>query len=97
MQNSFKILIHPNESCMHLKLHGVFDGKAAQELLNLLKRRGRNRARVFIHTSSLNGVHAFATALFKNSCKDFLGESPSLIFTGEHAARLAPRGSTRIQ
>lgn len=96
MGNTFKILIHRNEDCLHLKLHGEFDGKAAHELLNTLNGRGNKRSRVFIHTSSLSEVQPLGTALFKDRCEDFLGKSVSLIFTGEHAARLAPRGSIRI-
>jgi hypothetical protein len=64
--------------------------------LNILNGKGNKRSRVFIHTSSLSAVHSFGTALFKDRCKGFLGKSVSLIFTGEHADRLAPRGSTRI-
>jgi anti-anti-sigma regulatory factor len=96
MQHSFKILIHQNETCLHLKLHGEFDGKAAEELLDILKRRGRKRSRVFIHTSSLSQVQPFGTAVFKDRCAGLVDKSVSLIFTGEHAARLAPRGSTQI-
>jgi anti-anti-sigma regulatory factor len=96
MQNKFKILIHPNENCLHLKLHGEFDGKAAEELLDILKSRGSKRSRVFIHTSSLSRVQPFGTAVFKDRCVGLVDESVSLIFTGEHAARLAPKGSTRI-
>jgi len=96
MGKTFKILIHRNENCLHVKLYGQFDSKAAQELLNILKDRANGTSRVFIHTSSLNEVQHFGTALFKDRCKSFLDNSVSLIFTGEHAARLAPRGSTRI-
>jgi anti-anti-sigma regulatory factor len=96
MGTNFKILIHRNENCLHLKLHGEFDGKAAQELLNILRHRGLKKSRVFIHTSSLSQVQPFGTALFKDRCAGLLDKSVSLIFTGEHAARLAPRGSTRI-
>jgi anti-anti-sigma regulatory factor len=96
MGDNFRILIHRNETCLHLKLHGEFDGKAAQELLNILERRGRKSSRVFIHTSSLSRVHPVGTALFKESCEHFPGKCTSLIFTGEHASRLAPKGSTRI-
>ncbi len=96
MGDNFKIFIHRNETCLHLKLYGEFDGKAAQELLNILKRRGRKSSRVFIHTSSLSRVNPMGTALFKESCEGVRGKSSSLIFTGEHASRLAPRGSTRI-
>jgi anti-anti-sigma regulatory factor len=96
MQNAFKILIHRNETCLHLKLHGEFDAMAAQELLDILKRRGRKRSRVFIHTSGLSRVQPFGTAVFKDRCAGLVDKSVSLIFTGEHAHRLAPRGSTQI-
>jgi hypothetical protein len=97
MGSTFKILSHCNENCIHLKLLGEFDGKAAQELLNILKLRSRRSSRVFIHTSSLSEVHPFGIALFKDKCAGFCDKSGSLIFTGEHADSLAPRGSTRIQ
>jgi len=96
MSDTFKILIHQNESCLHLKLYREFDGEAAQELLNIVKRRGRRNSRVFIHTSSLSEVHPLGRTLFKERCEGFRSTSVSLIFTGEQADRLAPRGSTRI-
>lgn len=96
MGDTFQILIHRNETSLHLKLYGEFDGEAAQELLHIVKRRGRKSSRVFIHTSSLSEVHPVGTALFKERCKGFRGKSASLIFTGEHAHHLAPSGNTRI-
>ncbi|MFW6148162.1 MAG: hypothetical protein ACOC6B_07215 [Thermodesulfobacteriota bacterium] len=96
MGDNFKILIHRNETCLHLKLLGEFDGTAAQKLLKIVKRRARYRPRIFIHTSSLTKVHPLGTALFKEQCGDNSCSSASLIFTGDHAYRLAPRGSTRI-
>jgi hypothetical protein len=96
MGDTFKILIHRNEGCLHLKLYGEFDGEAAQELLNILKRRTRTVSRVFIHTSSLRELHPVGTALFKKRCEGYRWKSTSLIFTGEHADYLAPSGSTRI-
>lgn len=96
MGDNFKILIHRNETCLHLKLHGEFDGTAAQELLNIVKHRSPTMSRVFIHTSSLSDIHPFGMNLFKEGCKGAGCKSSSLIFTGEHAYRLAPKGSTRI-
>jgi hypothetical protein len=64
--------------------------------LNIVKLRGCTMSRVFIHTSSLSKVSPFSMALFKELCEGSPCTSASLIFTGEHAYSLAPRGSTRI-
>jgi len=96
MGDNFKVLIHRNETCLHVKLIGEFDGTAAQKLLNIVKRRGRTMLRIFIHTNSLSEVHPFSMALFKEQCEVAPCTSASLIFTGQYAYRLAPRGSTRI-
>jgi len=78
---------------LHLKLYGDFGLDAAQELLALLKGRGRRSSRVFIHTGNLKGIDPSGKALFKDKCRVFHGESASLIFTGENAVHLAPEES----
>ena len=96
MKTNFRILIHRSDSSLHLKLLGEFDEKAARELLHTLKRRAAKMSRVFIHTGGLNGVYPPGPALFNDKCRCFLGTSPPLIFTGDHAGLLAPTGSVRI-
>jgi phytoene dehydrogenase-like protein len=95
-EDAFTIPSHRNETCLHLKLYGPFDGEAAQGLVNILKRRSRTISRVFIHAGSSREAHSLGMALFKEGCKALVGKSASLIFTGEHAEGLAPRRSTRI-
>lgn len=93
MKKDFKIFIHRNENSLHLKLQGDFDGEAARELLKILKDRSAPISRVFVHTGSVCEVYPLGSALFR---EEWEGGSPdlfdSIVFTGEHAELLAPKG-----
>lgn len=90
MAARFRISIHRNSENLHLKLMGDFDGTSAHELLNVLKRYSTRTARIFIHTSCLRGIHPFGLSVFHNNLNVLKGKSVELVFTGEHASRLAP-------
>ncbi len=92
MAPNFKILIHSNCDNLHLKLMGEFDGSSAHELINVLKRHCRRTSRVFIHTSALKHIHPFGQNVFQNNLDVVYGQSLPLVFTGENAAQLAPKG-----
>jgi len=90
MATNFRISVHRNSENLHLRLMGGFDGTSAHELLNVLKRYVNRTSRVFIHTSCLRGIHPFGLSVFHNNLNVLKGKSVELVFTGEHASRLAP-------
>ena len=89
MAVNFRISAHRNSDSLHLRLVGDFDGTSAHELLNVLRKNRRDTSRVFIHTNSLKEVYPFACCVLHNHLNTIRGQFKSLIFTGEHADRIA--------
>ena len=94
MASNFRIFVHRNSDSLHLKLAGDFDGTSAFELFDMVKKNGPGLRKVFIHTSNLKAVHPFGLHVFEKSLSDLKGSSFQLLFTGEHAHKIAPIGST---
>ena len=90
MATNFRISVHRKSEDLHLKLMGNFDGNSAHELIKLLKRYGNRTARIFIHTSSLRNIYPFGVNVFHSNLDVLNDRSLTLVFTGEHASRLAP-------
>ena len=88
----FKISVHRNDENLHLKLMGDFDETSAHELINILKRCAGRTSRVFIHTSCLRRIHHLVVKALHKNLNGLKGKSTQIIFTGEHAFRLAPEG-----
>lgn len=89
MATNFRISTHQNSDSLHLKLIGDFDGTSAYELFNVLNKMRKSTHRVFIHTSCLKEVHPFACGVFHSQLNTIRGQFRSLVFTGEHADRIA--------
>ncbi len=90
MATNFRILTHRNSENLHLKLMGDFDGNAAHELLKAIKKNAHHTSRVFIHTSCLREIHPFGLTVFHENLSFLKGLPLTLVFTGDHAARLKP-------
>lgn len=90
MATNFRISVHRNSENLHLRLMGDFDGISAHELLGNLKRYSYRTSKVFIHTSCLEDIHPFGLNVFHTHLDVLKGTSLELVFTGEHATRLAP-------
>ncbi len=93
MASNFKISIHRNSENLHLRLMGDFDGSSAWQLLNVLKKTSNRVYKIIIHTSSLNTVYPFGRDTFHSNLSDLNGCPIRLLFTGEHANRIAPEKS----
>lgn len=93
MTSNFRIFSHRNSDNLHLRLDGDFDGTAAYELLNTLKKHGADVDKVFIHTSGLKRIHAFGQNVLQNNLSIRNVKIGSLIFTGENGPKIAPEGS----
>lgn len=96
MAANFKILIHRNSDSIHLKLVGDFDGSAARELINVIKKYSNKFGRIFIHTSGLKEVLEFGRSIFRSTFTANFGSADNLIFTGILGAQLAPAGCRTI-
>jgi len=90
MASNFQIFVHRNSDSLHLRLAGDFDGSSAFELLDTVKENGSGLRRVFIHTGSLKTIHPFGAHVFEKNLSDLKGLSLQLLFTGEHAKKIAP-------
>jgi len=90
MATNFRISIHRNSENLHLRLMGDFDGISAHELLKNLKRYSYRTSKIFIHTNCLGEIHPFGLNVFHTHLDVLKGTSLELVFTGEHASRLAP-------
>jgi hypothetical protein len=88
MAANFRILIHHSSESLHLKLLGDFDGTSAYEVINTMLENAHAH-RIIIHTAGVNEVHPFGKAVFENNFP-FKNHEIEVIFTGEHAAEIAP-------
>ena len=90
MASDFKILIHENNTNLHLKLMGDFDGSSAYELINALKTYSSRVKRVFIHSSGLKTVDPFGKTVFHDHFNEVNKTDKSFVFTGENGNSLNP-------
>ena len=90
MAKDFKISVQRKGEDVHLKLRGDFDGTSAHELLNALRTSCATCSQVYIHTGSLKTLHPFGLHVFHSHFDLLKGKSLDLVFTDEHASRLAP-------
>lgn len=93
MASNFRISTHQNSDNLHLKLAGDFDGTSAWELLNILKKDCGRAAKIFVHCSCLKEIDPFGRDVFHNNIHSVIRESIFLLFTGEKAEQIAPKGS----
>jgi hypothetical protein len=94
MAANFRILMHHSSESLHLKLLGDFDGTSAYEVINAMLENAVSR-RIFIHTAGVNTVHPFGKAVFQNNFP-FKNQEIEVIFTGEHAAEMAPESVLKL-
>lgn len=93
MAVNFKIYVHINDENIHLKLSGDFDESAAYELITVLNRHCRKDSRTFIHTNCLEQIQPSSRDVLRSHLVGLNGKCLPLIFTGDNAYRLAPKGS----
>lgn len=92
MSTDFQVVVHKEESTLHLKLRGDFDEDSAREVLKAVRKRSHATSRVFIHTNGLRQIHPEAKELFHGNNDFTKMQSIPVIFTGEKAEQLAPNG-----
>ncbi|HUU41897.1 MAG TPA: hypothetical protein VMW42_13255 [Desulfatiglandales bacterium] len=96
MEKNFRISVHKNGENLHLKLIGDFNETAAHKLLNALKMYRGRPVRIFLHTGSLNQIHPFGLNIFHSNLQILNERCITLVFTGEHASKLAPEKTSGI-
>jgi len=90
MASNFKISVRRQNSSLHLKLIGDFDGTSACELFNFLQDNCNGVSRVFINTRSLREVYPFGVDTFQNSLYLLKDRPFRLMFSGKNCASIAP-------
>jgi len=87
--DNFHILFHRNESNLHLKLFGEFDGSSAFQLIKTLKENTVSSKTIFIHTSGLKDVHPFGRGIFEKHFPQLTEKQGRFIFTGKYSSHLS--------
>jgi hypothetical protein len=90
METNFKMVVHHNSDNLHVKLVGDFDGTSADRLIKLLDKYRSRAKKIFVHTGSLNKVESAGRELFHKNHNLPVETLTDLVFTGDHAERIAP-------
>lgn len=90
MATNFHMLSYENKDGLHLKLKGDFDGAAACELLETLKKHGSCFNQIFIDTNNLKNIYPFGKEVFQKNLSTFKEQSSHLVFIGEKGRKISP-------
>lgn len=93
----FRIAVHRDDSSLHVKLLGTFDGNSAGELIHTLKKSSLGASRIFIHTSGLKEIHPFGQGVFRSRFSELEDRTIVFLFTGENASELAPERNAVVR
>jgi hypothetical protein len=85
MASNFKIMTDRKEDRIYLKLYGDFDGSSAHELINHLRKYGREASKINIHTQGLNDVNPFGLNIFNRSPMNKNNYGDRIAFSGDKA------------
>jgi len=90
MASNFQIVVYRNKDSVHLTLVGDFDGSSACELLETVKENAVGVHKVLICTNRLKTIYPFGLHVLEKKFSDLKGSPFQLLFTGEHAQKIAP-------
>jgi hypothetical protein len=90
MRSNFKMVTHHNSDNMHIKLTGDFGTLAAETLMKAIDRHYKNFKKIFIYTNCLQSVKPAGMQAFQQGYNLPLDNLNRVVFTGEHAGRIAP-------
>jgi len=90
MASNFQIVVVRKRDSVHLTLVGDFDGSSACELIETVKDNAVGLQRVLIYTSGLMTIYPFGLHVFEKKFSDLKRSPFQLLFTGEHAQKIAP-------
>jgi hypothetical protein len=90
MANNFRVdVIGGDMKRLNLKILGDFDGSSAFRLLNLIGKKGREAARITIHTDGLRSVEAFGADIFRAHVAEISKGGVDIDYTGRFKGALA--------
>jgi hypothetical protein len=92
MGGIFQIDYKHNNGNLHLRLHGLFDGSSAWDLINLIHGRYNGQGRVFVDTKGLAEIHPSGSQIFKSNLDQGIIPFGNIFFKGEMGHQLAPSG-----
>jgi len=88
MASNFQLLSYRNKDSLHLQLYGDFDGSSAHELINTLKKNGKEFIQIFIDTNDLDKLYPFGLDVFQNN-HAIARKYSSFIFIGKYKHNFA--------
>jgi hypothetical protein len=83
MASNFQLLSYRNKDSLHLQLYGDFDGNSAYELINTIKKNGKDFIQIFIDTNDLDKLYPFGLDVFQNN-NAMAKKCCSFIFIGKY-------------
>jgi hypothetical protein len=89
MASNFQISSNRAGDSLHLELSGDFDGTSAHELLHFIKKYSNEISMVYIHTGSLQQIHAFGRDILHRRLGIVNSNFGKIIFKGDKAAHLS--------
>jgi len=93
MASNFKMMIAGKGKNLRIRLVGDLDGTSAHQVIGAVQKHGKRACAISIDTTDLRTIYPFGLDILQ---KDLAGlnnsQAVTLMFTGSHAAELAPKG-----
>ncbi|MCG8567958.1 MAG: hypothetical protein MI747_23060 [Desulfobacterales bacterium] len=89
MESNFYLETQTRNQKLHIKLHGVFDGASAFELIDKIQEYPEQR--IVIETGSITRAHDYGRHILQCRLPKAVKRS-RLLFSGDHARRIMPQG-----
>ena len=94
MASNFKMLVTEKGKTLRMKLIGDFDGTSAYQVIGRVHKRGKRAHAIYIDTSNIQRIYPFGLAILQSDLASIDNRhAVNLMFTGTHAAELAPKGA----
>lgn len=94
MSSNFAIHHRRHNRDLHLGLCGDFDASSAFELVHCLQKALKQNQRIFVHTDRISDLQKFGCEMFQKQFRSPAPIAARVVFTGAHAPRIAPDGSS---
>jgi hypothetical protein len=96
MTSNFKVLVHRDSRSLHLKLLGDFEASSISILASVIRKFSFGVKNIFLHTGGLNNIGLFDPDELKRKLSIVTKGSAKIVFTGDLAVKIAPRGSVLV-
>lgn len=89
MDSTLQILVHRNESDLHLKLLGDLDGHSAHQLVGAINEHLSTPTQtLIIHTSGLKNIEPLGRSVFQTYLPAIKNRLSGVVITGNHKKAL---------